>query len=282
MSLDNFIATTWSKKLLDHLLDAHVYAKCVNGDYEGEINNVGDTVKINSIGPVAVADYVKNVTAISPETLDDSQLSLQITESKYFCFEIDDVDKTQQKPKVMDSAMKMSAYALSDTVDVFLATALAAGVAAANVLTACATVGTGSEDDDAYGILVDLDVKLDENSVPSEGRWCVIPPWFHGLLRQDPRFVSFGTPENRATLRGKPIGEAANLTIWKSNNVPVSTLAYTIIAGYKGACTFAEQLKKTEAFRPESAFSDAMKGLHLYGAKVTQPNALAYCICTAA
>jgi len=48
-----------------------------------------------------------------------------------------------------------------------------------------------------------------------------------------------------------------------------------IIAGHSMALTFAEQINKTEAYRPESSFSDAIKGLHLYGAKVVRPEALA-------
>ena len=50
----------------------------------------------------------------------------------------------------------------------------------------------------------------------------------------------------------------------------------------KEAATFAEQLDKLEAFRPPDGFNDAMKGLHVYGAKVTRPYALASCAVTKA
>jgi hypothetical protein len=40
------------------------------------------------------------------------------------------------------------------------------------------------------------------------------------------------------------------------------------------AITFAEQIVSVEAFRQEASFSDAVKGLHVYGYKVVQPNAL--------
>jgi hypothetical protein len=50
---------------------------------------------------------------------------------------------------------------------------------------------------------------------------------------------------------------------------------YAVMAGYPGAITFAEQISKVEAYRPESAFSDALKGLHLYGTKVVRPSGLA-------
>ena len=46
------------------------------------------------------------------------------------------------------------------------------------------------------------------------------------------------------------------------------------IAGSSIATSYAEQISKVEAFRPEKRFADALKGLHLYGAKVVRPEAL--------
>lgn len=49
---------------------------------------------------------------------------------------------------------------------------------------------------------------------------------------------------------------------------------YVAIAGSSIATSYAEQINKVEAFRPEKRFADALKGLHLYGAKVVRPSAL--------
>ena len=46
------------------------------------------------------------------------------------------------------------------------------------------------------------------------------------------------------------------------------------LAGSPIATTYAEQIAKVEAYRPEARFADALKGLHLYGAKVLRPTAL--------
>lgn len=278
MTIDNFIPTLWAVELLENLNDAHVYVDLLNRDYEGQIKNVGDTVKINSIGRVAIGTYTKNGSISAPETLDDSQLMLAITESKYFNFEIDNIDTKQQTPKVMRDAMKEAAWGLSDVADAFVASLLEAGVASAgpdNTLGSF-TIGTGATDSDAYEKLVDLGVKLDESNCPTDGRWVVVPPWYHGMLLKDPRFVSFGTPANVGRLTNGQVGEAAGFLIVKSNNVPVNGSAYTVIGGHSMAATFAEQINDPEAFSPEASFSDAMKGLHLYGAKVTRP----YCLAT--
>lgn len=287
MSLNNFIPTVWAAKLLENLNDAHVYVNLLNRDYEGDISQAGDSVKINSIGRVTIGTYTKNTDIAAAETLDDSQMMLVCDQQRYFHFYLDDVDKAQQNPKVMADAMKEAAWGLSDASDAAVATALEAGVATAapdNTLTALTTVGTGATDDDAYEALVDLGVKLDESNCPPTGRWVVIPPWFHGMLLKDPRFVSFGTDKNRDVLRNGIIGEAAGFTVAKSNNVPVNGSAYTVIAGHKIAATFADNIPAgtVEAYRPPLRFGDAMKGLQVYGYKVTRPYALASVVCTQA
>lgn len=282
MAVDNFIPQLWSASILENLNDAHVYPACCNDDYEGEISKFGDSVRINSIGRITINDYTKNSTTLTRQNLQSTGQVLIIDQAKYYDFEIDDIDEAQTKPKLMSSAMEEAGWGLADTEDAFLAALLTANVDAGSILTAATSVGVDPGDDDAYELLVDLGVKLDENNVPSNGRWAVIPPWFRGMLLKDPRFVSFGTEKNRAALINGVVGEAAGFTISISNNVPVSSSAYDVLAGYRGAATFAEQINDPKAYEPEGAFSDAMKGLHLYGAKVTRPYGLAKVVVTAA
>lgn len=281
MTIDNFIPSVWSARLLKNWNDAHVFPKTCNRDWEGEIKNVGDSVKINSIGRITIGTYAKNTDIADPEVLDDSALWLVVDQGNYFNFAVDDVDKYQQKPKLMDAAMEEAAWGLADTVDNFIATTISAGVATANVIPAKA-IGISAADDDAYELLVDMDVKLTEANAPPGGRWAVVPPWFEGVLRKDQRFVGFGTDANIKRLKGTPIGEAANFTVYKSNNVPLSGSTYTILAGVTASTAFAQQIDKTEAFRPEKRFSDAVKGLLVYGAKVLRPYGLVKCEVTQA
>lgn len=280
-AIDNFIPTIWSARILVALQKALVFAQpgIVNRDYEGEINEAGDTVKINSIGDPTVFDYTKNTDMPAPETLTSSQKTLTITESKAFNFQVDDVDKAQTRPQVMDAALSRVAYKLADVVDSYLAAELLAG-ATLNVIgttnapiTPTAAAGVNG----AYEQLVDLGVKLDEQNVPTEGRWVVIPPWYHGLLTKDQRFVSYAAVD---VLYNRQVGEAAGFNILVSNNVPTVTNAtpetvYKILAGHAMAATYAEQINSVEAYRPERRFGDAVKGLHLYGAAVERSEAVA-------
>ena len=117
---------------------------------------------------------------------------------------------------------------------------------------------------------------LDNQNVRADGRFVVVPSWFYGLMLKDDRFVAAGTAKTDAVLANGLIGTAAGFNIYQSNNVPNTANAkYKIIAGTTDAISFASQVTKTEAFRPEKSFCDAIKGLFVYGAQVVQPNALA-------
>ena len=136
---------------------------------------------------------------------------------------------------------------------------------------------------DAYDYLVDLNTKLTEANVAKMGRWVVIPAFYHGLLLKDDRFVGNGTDYNQAILEGGEVGKAAGFTVYVSNNVPHTEGAkYKVIAGTTEAGSYAEQILNTEAYRPEKRFSDAVKGLHTYGAKVLQSKCIAVLTCNKA
>lgn len=65
-----------------------------------------------------------------------------------------------------------------------------------------------------------------------------------------------------------------NSTASASVTITLAGGGQVAIAGSRIATTYAEQINKVEAFRPEKRFADALKGLHLYGAKVIRPEAL--------
>ncbi|MCI0386661.1 phage capsid protein [Streptomyces sp. CNQ085] len=276
MAITRFQPQVWSARLLVAWRKNLVYAGpgIVNRDYEGEISEAGDTVKITSISDPTIDDYVPNSTVITPEELTDAQRNLVIDQSKYWAFKVDDVDRRQAKGNVMPEAMSRAAYRLADVADRYVA-GLYTGVAAANDL-GTVSVPTGTPEAFYDDVLVPLSVLLDEADAPSEGRYCVVPPWAYGRLLRDDRFVRADASGSTAALRNGEVGEAANFRILKSNNTPNPTGDDNVVqAGVSGAISFAEQINKTEAYRPESSFSDAVKGLALYGAKLVRPEGIA-------
>jgi|SRR5690606_5958861 len=277
MAISAFKPEVWNANLLVTLEKSHVYAApgVVNRDYEGDIANFGDTVHIVGLAEPTIGTYTPH-TDITIEDVDDTDSTLVIDQSKYFAFEVDDVEKRQafNGGKVLTEQARKAAYKLRDVADSYVAGLMAAGVSAGNLI-AEDTLTTPA---DAYDLLVDLGTVLTEDNVPTENRWSIVTPKFYGLLLKDTRFVGAGDAQAAATRANGFVGQAAGFSIRMSNNAPDGPGAGAgklVIAGYGGAVTYAEQINKTEATRKEKGFADIVKGLHLYGAKVVRPTGLA-------
>ena len=284
MALTTFIPELWNARLLNALDKAHVFAGLVNRDYEGEIKKQGDTVHINTIGEVTIGTYTKDTDFTSgPQALTATDSTLVINQAKYFNFAVDDIDTAQAAGDIMDKAMQRAAYGLADAADKYLADQLAAAITTANG-NQVGTTAVALTKENVYENIVKMKTILDKANVPTTGRWLVVPPEMVALILQDDRFVKTGGTKAEDTLANGWVARAVGFDIYESNNcnsaTASSTTTYTITAGDEGACTYAEQISDTEAYRPEKRFADAVKGLHLYGAKVVDPKRLAGLKCT--
>ncbi|MEU0589985.1 phage capsid protein [Streptomyces ardesiacus] len=278
MSINNFKPEIWSAQLLVGLRNALVYAQpqLVNRNYEGEITSHGQSVHITTVGDPTIFDYDAGDT-INYEDIETAGTDLIIDQAKAFAFKIDDVDKAQALLNPMAQMAQNAAYGLRDRADAYVAS-LYTGVAAAN------TVGsTGAPIDihtaatDAYSkVLVPLRTRLNRANVPKEGRYFVGSPEFIGQLLNDDRFVKVDASGTSEGLRNGMVGRAAGFDILESNNTPNPTGdTQVMMAGYPGAITYAEQILETEALRLQSTIADAIRGLHVYGAKLLRPTGIA-------
>ena len=286
MAITTFIPEIWSARLLYALDNAHVATNLVNRNYEGVIANQGDTVHINSIGAVTVKDYAKNTNIADPEVLTTSDQTLDIDQAKYFNFQVDDVDKAQISGEIIDTAMGRSAYALADVSDAFLLKTIANGAASANKIGAKATL-TALTASNVYENIVKMRTLLDKANVPTTGRTIVVPPEVYALLLLDDRFAKSGSDSGQNALLNGMVGRVAGFDVFMSNNCVSgadggsgSTPYFVITAQVAAATTYAEQIIKTEAYRMEKRFADAVKGLHVYGAKVTDGSQIAAMYCS--
>lgn len=275
MSVDNFIPTVWSMQLRQELDKVLVYGRpeIINRKYEGEFR-FGGTVKISHVQAPTVKDYTKNTDHDGPEVLDDGQLEMSITQRKYFNIYFDDVDRAQTNLKegIFVEGMRKGAEALADVSDQFIAgmyTDIDAGNQIGSDVSPISLTAAN-----VYQQLVDIRTALADNKVSrSTPAFVIVPPWFHGLLQLDNRFVQVGTQRSDGALTEGIILRGAGLTIYESLNVPAPGGNYKIIAGHQGAWSYADQIppNKMKAFEPERRFGDAIKTLHMYGAKVVEP-----------
>ena len=271
-NFDNFVPELWSARLLQNLDKTFVYPQCVNRDYEGEVRNLGDTVHIQKFGDIQVADYTKATGVGTPKDPGaGSTVALVIDQAKYFNFKVEDIEAVQANVNLMEKAMQRAAYAIGDVIDQYIAAFVnQAGIDGGTVAVTA---------QNAYDTLVDLKVKFNKENVPAAGRFVVVPPEFIGLLEKDERFIK---NYDATVLKNGVRGVVAGFDVLESNNVPFKSEGsqYTIMAGTDMAIAYAGQIAKIEAYRPEQSFSDACKGLYVYGAKVVEPKALAKLVCT--
>jgi len=280
MGLENFIPQIWSAKIFVRQRKALSFASVVNLDYEGEITGYGDTVKINEIGPVAVRSYTKD-TAITWDTLDSAQKALLIDQQNYFAFAVDDIDKAQTRPKVMNTASDEAAYSINDTVDQHIAAKYGdAGVSDDTYLGAAGTslsVSSGN-------VILTLSYAqryLNEANCPVANRWGIIPPWLHQklVIAEVGGIASTAVPKVRddGVIMNGYVGQAFGFTLLMSNNVDNNGTQYRCMFGHRNAISYAGQIAKVRAVEREDYFDEGIKGLYVYGCKVVRPNAL----CTA-
>lgn len=264
----NFIPTIWSARLLANMDKSLVALQFVNRDYEGEITAYGDTVKINQLGDITIKDY-DGSDIDDPEELSSTQQTLVIDQAKYFNFSVKDVDRAQSNVNLLDGSMQRAGYAMADVIDQdifgrYVQAGIKVGTEAAPTV-----IDTPEK---AYDTLVDLGVKLDEKNVPKVGRKIALPAWYFGLLAKDQRFTRDLTILANGVVEGVTVGR---FELLQSNNLATTeTGVVHALAGTTQAIIFANQIVETEAYRPEKNFSDAVKGLSVWGRKVVQPDCL--------
>lgn len=267
MAITNFLSTVWSEALTRQLDNKYVAVSNCNRDYDGDIVGRGSTVKVCSVGNVKVSDYTKNTDLASPEILDDSAVTITIDQAKSFNFQIDDIDRAQSSPKLMEMAMANAASALANVADKYVF-GLYTDIGAGNTVTESSLTASNIID-----TIVSAREKLLANGVPgSESTVLEVSPAVAALIIKSK--ILQGT-ENTDALSNGCIGKFIGFDVFVSSNIGVDgTGNIKCFARTKRAIAFAEQINEVEAYRPESRFADAVKGLHLYGAKIIYPDEL--------
>lgn len=268
MAISNFIPTVWSENLYTELDKQYIAVSNCNREFEGEIKSKGSVVKICGVGSVSVSDYTKNTDMSAPQALSDTVKELSINQAKYFNFQIDDVDRAQCTPKLMNAAMKIAASSLANAADSYIYGLY--GSAGSTVSSSAVTK------DNIVDLIIDARTKLYANNVSDAYEVAVeVSPQIAALILKAKVTLS---SDNTGALEAGCLGSIGGCKIYVSNNIVSDSTTtsgktfYKCIARTRRAIAFAEQLSEIEAYRPEKRFSDAVKGLHLYGAKVVYPN----------
>jgi len=85
-----FIPTLWSGKLLAKFYQNTIMSEVCNTDYEGELKNQGDTIRIRLAPSISISDYTVGQT-LSYEVPTPIFQDMQVTKGKYFGVQVSDV-----------------------------------------------------------------------------------------------------------------------------------------------------------------------------------------------
>lgn len=279
MAINSFIPTIWSETLYEALEKQYIAVKNCNRSFDGDIKEMGSKVKICGVGSVNIFDYTQNTDMSSPQTLSDTVTELLINRARAFNFQIDDIDRTQAMPSLMQAAMKVAASALANDADRYIYD-LYEDIDEDHTVT----------DDEASELSIIDDIiaareKLYDGNVGESSEIVIeVSPKVASLILKAKAALSNDISDS--ALENGLLGSIAGCKVYVSNNIAVNTEiieegSSTVTMAYhkcfvrtKRAIAYADQLSEINAYRPENRFADAVKGLHLYGADIIYPDEL--------
>jgi N4-gp56 family major capsid protein len=298
-----FIPEIWSGKLQVKFYKSTVLGEITNNDWEGEIKGSGDKVHIRSIPTITIRDYTKGLN-LTNEVPTSTPIELTIDKGKYFSVVCDDVDEVQADVRLMDMFTGDASEQMKIAIDGDVLQTAYSSAATANQGTNAGkesgniNLGTAnaaiqitkdgaSSSTSVLDLILNMGQCLDEQNVPEEGRWLVIPPWMAALLKKSDLRQAYLTGDTESPLRNGKLGMIDRFTLYVSNNlakiadnagtVSPTTDDFTgfyLMAGTRDAISFASQITNVETLRAQSTFGNIVRGLNVYGYKVVKPEAL--------
>ena len=270
MALQNFIQTAWSANIMESLRKSLVFGSVANTEYQGQLVNLNDKVKIMQVSDVTITAFSRN-TDLTVQEMDDAALELTADQAYYFAFKVEDVEAVQVKTALLRQTTDKASYGFRDKVDSYLA-----GLHATASLHSYST-GTTPWDVTSLNVedvMLSAAEQMSDNKVPVEGRFLIVPPWFHTKLV----LAGLATKtQNDETFANGKLQRVLGFDLLLSNNVSATsttTWDHTKIVGgiTNQSFSFADAIIKIEAYRQEKRFSDAVKGLYIFGAKYVRPD----------
>ena len=300
---NGFIPEIWSGKLVEKFYASTVLAAISNTDYEGEIRNQGDRVKIRTKPTITIRDYLADGT-LALERPEGSNVELYIGNGKYFNTILDDVMDVQSDLNALSIWSDDAAQQLKIKVDTdvlggikgamvsanrgttagAITSSINLGVTGTPLTTVARSPSTGQVE--ILDVLLRLGQTLDEQNIPEEGRWVVMPVWAIAMLKFSDLRQAYLTGDNMSPLRNGKVGMVDRFTIYGSNLLPQGVAGglaageYVFYAGHAHGLTFASQISKVETLRSELTFGTILRGLQVYGYQVVDGKALTQAVVT--
>lgn len=268
MAITNFIPQIWSGALLTRFAANEVVIPTVTRSYEGEARS-GNRVNITTITTPTVKDYKAGGRKITPDALSDTQVPLLIDQEKAIAFLVDDVDRVQAAGS-FDAVTADAARALVEDAESYVLGKMMTEGTNDNGGGTPVTIDSPTK---AFDAVKTLRVSLAKEKVPASQRFLVVNPDFAGfLLAEQSKLTSADAAGSTGELRNGVLGSLLGFTVLES---PLLNPAKpTAVAYHSSAVAYVNQIERVEALRDPESFSDIVRMLHVYGAKVIRSTAV--------
>jgi hypothetical protein len=265
MAISNYIPTVWHASLLENLHQNTFVIPTLNREYEGDIVNGGETVKITGFTQPTIGTYAGSITR---QGLTDSSQSLNIDQQKYYAYLVDDVDKVQAAGS-FDAVQRDAGAGLADVAEDFVLTTMISGGTSAGT-TAVTTAAL------ADAAVVSIRTALVKAKVPSTERYLAVNPEAAAfLMGSGTSLFKANESGSDQTLRNGVIGQYRGFTVIETPSAALTNTAKPVFIGYWGrAFAYVDQIVKQRANVALDAFGDQIDGLHVYGAKTLRATAV--------
>lgn len=261
---DNFKPMYWSKKIETDLKTDMVMCNWCDYEYDGEIK-LGNRLKIIGAVKPTIVDYTG--ANLNPEKLGDNSQYLDIDRAKAFIYTLDDVDKAQSMPQFHSVQLDQAKEALAEEAETYL------GTLAQKSLTSMRSASTAITKANALEVIGDALIKLYKNKVTSKTPLAADLSATH-IMRAKEAMNSLFT-DNVDYVKNGAVGKYGNVYLRLATNLYNDGTDDWEMIRTKKAIAFANAIDKVTKSDNTYGFGVIVKGLHVYGAKVSRPKELA-------
>ena len=289
----------WAKRFARYFYANTLLSEITSNEYASELKNFGDRYVLPTLpDDVVIGNYVDgqpfNFTAPSFNAQE-----MFINKGVYFAFPITDLQKKQtgwafNAPFAEHMSKKEKIYVETEylntnysTADSFNQGATAGaktqsinlGVSGTTILLTTGT--TSGTTINAIDLITNVHQVLQENNVPEEDPYIVLPPWAGNTIKRSELKFAYETGDKTSPIRTGLIGSVDGIKVFVSNLItPVAdgsgVNAYHVMFGVKSAVSFITQMtqntEKVDPYAPQTLVS----GLQIYGYKTFLPRGLGH------
>ena len=277
MAITQVIPEVWSARWLMDLYRAFTWREAVT-DYTADLAR-GNKLHIGRLSDPTIGDYTVGTAIPAPTALTDTKETLTLDKQKYFNFMVDDIDERQAQPNVSNEGLRRASIQMMKTVDDDIFTTYKTGIPSGSMVSIAAPKDDLSDVKATRATLAQAVRKaikvMDDKEWPVDQRYMRVPTKVKYYLIEylaDVGIDGGNLGSAGSVFQDGKLSSYFGLNVRTTTSIPNSETSgdVQVAFGLNSAIAFAMQIDSFEAYRPESFFADAFKGLQTYGSARVQ------------